>query len=136
MIMERSTARPRKPAKQPRTTRPAVLAASSTDPGYGRRRPAKVKAPKAQQQQQRPKRRGPGKARHCYWLTPKAWRRWCSHCGHEGAAAYRPRDRKYACEDCIAKLGINAHESKSWRDGGGRAGSKVTVRHVDPATLR
>ena len=66
-----------------------------------------------------------------YWFTPRVWRRSCSHCGGEGSAAYRPRDRKYACEDCIARLGIHARESKGWREGGGRAGAKVTVRRVD-----
>jgi len=71
-----------------------------------------------------------------YWLTPKAWNKRCSHCGGQGAIAYRPRDHRYACERCIRKRGISARESNAWRYGGSTAGSKVTIRHVDPATLR
>ncbi len=81
------------------------------------------------------RRAGHNMARH-YWLTPRAWRRSCSHCSAARAVAYRPADRKSVCSDCIARLGINARESQSWRDGGAKAGPEVTVRHVDPATLR
>jgi hypothetical protein len=45
-------------------------------------------------------------------------------------------DRKFACASCIETLGINARESKAWRDGGAKAGAAVTIRHVDPESLR
>ena len=131
--MEKITARPRKPAKR-QGPRPPVLAASSTDPEYGRRSPPKAKAPKAKAQ--RPKGRGPGKARHRYWLTPKAWAKQCSHCSAEHAVAVRPDDHKAACAACVDRLGIHAHESRGWRDGGAKAGAKVTVTRVNPATLK
>jgi hypothetical protein len=69
-------------------------------------------------------------------LTPKAWNKRCSHCGHAGSVAVRPLDHRYACESCIERLGIMAGESKAWRDGGSRAGTAVTIRHVDPESLR
>ena len=71
-----------------------------------------------------------------YYLTPRVWRRPCSHCGGQGAVAYRACDRKVACAACIDRLGIVARESQAWRDGGAKADPTVTVRHVDPATLR
>lgn len=71
-----------------------------------------------------------------YWLTPRGWNRRCSHCGHEGSVAYRPSDRKRACAECIVRLGINARESQSWRDGGAKSDPTVTIRFVDPETIR
>ena len=71
-----------------------------------------------------------------YYLTPKVWQRPCSHCSAASSIAYRLSGRKTACVDCIDRLGIKARESQAWRDGGARAGSKVTVRHVDPESLR
>ena len=76
------------------------------------------------------------RARCRYWLTPRAWDKRCSHCGRICAIAYRPDDGKHACVSCIERLGIKAGESKAWRDGGSRAGSAVTIRHVDPESLR
>jgi hypothetical protein len=69
-------------------------------------------------------------ARKSYWLTPRVWNKRCSHCGVGQAVAVRVRDNKYACEGCVARLGIRARESKAWRDGGSRAGAAVTVRHT------
>lgn len=83
-----------------------------------------------------PSRRRQAKARHRYWLTPKAWNRRCSHCGEGAAVAVRPVDHVYTCESCIERLGIKARESKAWRDGGSRAGSAVTIRYVNPESLR
>jgi len=71
-----------------------------------------------------------------YYLTPKGWGRACSHCGAANSVAFRARDRKRACRECVARLGIRARESRAWRDGGSRAGSAVAVRFVDPASLR
>jgi hypothetical protein len=72
-----------------------------------------------------------------YYLTPKVWKERCDQRGCENPAiAYRPFDHAYACEPCIERLGIEAHESKAWRDGGSKAGSAVTIRHVDPESLR
>lgn len=71
-----------------------------------------------------------------YWLTPKASTRHCSHCSMLGCVAVRPADGKAACESCIERLGIHAHESASWRENGGKPYAPVTVRHVDPATMR
>ncbi len=71
-----------------------------------------------------------------YYLTPRVWNRTCSHCGHFGSIAYRHTPRAYACRSCIEALGIKPQESKAWREGGARAGAAVTIRHVDPATLR
>lgn len=65
-------------------------------------------------------------ARH-YWITPKAHRRRCSHCGTATAIAIRPSDQKASCAGCIDRLGINARESAASR---GLAG--VTIRHVEP----
>lgn len=61
-----------------------------------------------------------------YWITPKAAKRICSHCGSETAAAIRPRDQRAACESCIKRLGINARQSRT------PAVGDVTVRHVEP----
>ena len=83
-----------------------------------------------------PSRSRQAKARHRYWLTPRAWNRRCSHCGSRAAAAVRPVDHAYACEPCIERLGIKAQKSKAWRDGGSRAGSTVRVRFVDPESMR
>lgn len=80
--------------------------------------------------QREEKQRAARKMAGAYWLTPKAWRKRCSHCGHEGSVAYRPRDRKSVCVECVERLGINARESKSWLDGGSKAGATVTVRFV------
>jgi len=132
--MEKITTKSRKPAKRQGPSAP-VLAASSTDAAYGQRSPAKAKPPKPRQQT-RPKRRGSGRSRHHYWLTPKAWAKTCSHCHERPAVALRPNDHKGACEVCVDRLGIHAHESQGWRDGGSKAGADVTVRYVDPATLR
>lgn len=74
--------------------------------------------------------------RRRYWLTPKAASRRCSHCHALGAVAYRPADHKVACAECIDRLGIKAHESAAWRDAGRKPYAPVTVRFVDPATLR
>ncbi len=82
------------------------------------------------------KSRNAARARRHYWLTPKAWNKRCSHCGAIGSIAYRPDDRKHACAGCIKRLGIKAHESRAWLDGGAKAGAEVTVRHVDPESLR
>jgi hypothetical protein len=71
-----------------------------------------------------------------YYLTPKVWNEPCSHCSAASSIAYRVSGRRTACADCIRRLGIKARESRAWRDGGARAGSKVTVRHVDPEGLR
>jgi hypothetical protein len=79
---------------------------------------------------------GQSKSRGRYWLTPKVWKERCSHCGASGSIACRPVDRKFACASCIETLGINARESKAWRDGGAKAGAAVTIRHVDPESLR
>jgi hypothetical protein len=86
------------------------------------------------------KRRGPTREqtrawRH-YYLPPKAWNKICSHCDERPAIAYRQNPRAFACDDCIERLGIKARESKAWREGGSKAGATVTIRHVDPATLR
>jgi hypothetical protein len=75
-------------------------------------------------------------ARRHYWLTPRAWRKRCSHCSADGSVAYRPDDGKHVCQSCIERLGIKARESQAWRDGGAKAGATVRIRHVDPATLR
>jgi hypothetical protein len=78
-----------------------------------------------------------GRAARTYWLTPKVWHMGCSHCPRTtGAVAYRVHDNKRACSACVERLGINAQESRAWHDGGGRAGGQVTVRFVDPATMR
>ena len=76
------------------------------------------------------------RARQTYWLTPRAWNRSCSHCANPGSIAYRHTPRAYACESCIERLAIKAKPSKTWREGGAKAGSTVTIRQVDPATLR
>jgi hypothetical protein len=76
--------------------------------------------------------RNAAQARRRYWLTPSAWNRSCSHCGASGSIAYRPLDRKFACESCIERLGIKARQSKAWLDGGAKARAAVTIRHVDP----
>lgn len=59
-----------------------------------------------------------------YWYSGSAVGKACSHCGKAEAVALRPRDHRYACPACIDRLNINAQ------------GNPVTVRHVDPATLR
>src|SRR3954447_26699105 len=56
-----------------------------------------------------------------YYLTPKVWRKRCSHCAATTSVAYRQRGRVTACAACIERLGIAAHESRAWRDGGGQA---------------
>lgn len=81
------------------------------------------------------KRKGPSK-RSVYWLTPKAAGKSCSHCGVFGAVAWRPKDHKLACLECIDRLGIHARESRNWREAGPAAGAPVTVRFVDPESLR
>jgi hypothetical protein len=82
------------------------------------------------------KRKPKGPSGH-YYLTPKAWRRKCGRGGcDEPAVAYRAFDRSYVCEPCIERLGIKARESRAWREGGAKAGSTVTIRHVDPESLR
>lgn len=73
---------------------------------------------------------------HRYYLTPRLWNRPCSHCPAPSSIAYRVKGRATACADCIERLGIEARESEAWRDGGSRAGAEVTVRRVDPASLR
>jgi hypothetical protein len=78
-------------------------------------------------------RRPRAKARRHYWLTPKAWNKRCSHCGAEQSVAVRPADHRHACGACIERVGINARESKAWRDGGSRAGTAVVVRFVPPS---
>lgn len=118
---------------------PVSVAASSTDPDYG----AKVEAkPKTKRERERDKRIRKAKAHtgrevaSHYWLTPKASTRHCSHCSAVGCIAVRPRDGKAACSACVARLGINAHESASWREAGGKPHAPVIVRFVDPETLR
>ena len=71
-----------------------------------------------------------------YYLTPKVWQCPCSHCSAASSIAYRVSGRKTACVDCIDRLGIKARESQAWRDGGAKAGAKVTVRRVEPEGLR
>jgi hypothetical protein len=60
----------------------------------------------------------------------------CHNCGNLGSIAYRNIDQKTLCECCVEHLGVEARESKAWRDGGARAGGAVTIRHVDPESLR
>ena len=112
-----------------------TVAYSTEDADFGRREPPRiVEAPPVASPP--PDRGAQGRARRCYWLTPRAWARRCSHCSAEHAVAVRPDDRRAACADCVDRLGITARESEGWRDGGAKAGSTVTSRHVDPATLR
>jgi hypothetical protein len=109
------------------------IAGSSSDPDYGKHKAKpKEKAKRAKPRRTRAKGRNVEKTSHRYWLTPKAWRHRCSHCGNAGSVAYRPVDGKSACGECIDRLGIQARESESWRNGGAKAGSSVTVRYVDP----
>lgn len=84
----------------------------------------------------KPSRRRQADARRRYWLTPRVWDKSCSHCGSDGSVAVRPRDRRYACQPCIERLGIKARESSAWRDGGSRAGAAVAVRFVPPGARR
>jgi hypothetical protein len=72
------------------------------------------------------------KLANTYWLTPKAWNKDRSHCGQRGSIAYRPSGRTYACSACVERLGIEARESASWRNGGARAGSEVIIRWEKP----
>jgi hypothetical protein len=37
-----------------------------------------------------------------------------------------------ACAGCVERLGIRAHESAAWRDGGAKVDPTVTVRFVEP----
>ena len=62
-----------------------------------------------------------------YWITPKAKRRRCSHCGSPTAAAIRPRDQKAACSGCIDRLGIKARQSST-------ATVEIRIRHVEPGS--
>lgn len=82
------------------------------------------------------KRRNVTKTGRRYWLTPKAARKRCSHCGAVGCVAVRPTDGKTACAECVDRLGIKAHESTPWREAGRRPYSPVTTRFVDPESLR
>ena len=71
-----------------------------------------------------------------YWLTPKCGTSAARTAGAEHPVAYRSgRPAKCACGK-HETLGIKARESKAWRDGGAKAGSTVTIRHVDPESLR
>ena len=65
-----------------------------------------------------------------YWLTPRVWSKRCSHCGRGQSVAWRPRDGKLACAECIERLGVRARESKAWQEGGSRAGAAVTIRYL------
>ncbi len=103
--------------------------------------------PKAKRTRQRPtkktaaarRRRGtkrrPKGASARYWLTPKVWNKTCDHCKNP-AIAYRFFDHAYVCGPCIERLGLEATESKAWRDGGSRAGAAVTVRMSTEAHRR
>ena len=89
----------------------------------GRRTPAAAR--------RRTQRGRPGTLRR-YWLTPNVWAKVCSHCGERQAVAVRVVDHRYACRVCIDELGINALESKAWRERNGRPVEPVKVRYVCP----
>lgn len=75
------------------------------------------------------------RARHRYWLTPRAWNRSCSHCGASRSIAFRHTPRTYACGSCVEGLGIKAGESRAWSEGGVKDPT-LTIRYVDPAILQ
>ena len=71
------------------------------------------------------RRRRRAKLSATYWLTPRAWRGQCSHCDSgRQPIAYRRNQHRYACVDCIDRLGIQAKPSKA------AAASNMT--RVDP----
>ena len=71
-----------------------------------------------------------------YWLTPKAFKFSCSHCGADHSVAVRTgKNWKAACQGCVDRLAIKTSESKALEEAGGKM-NPVTVTFVDPATLR
>lgn len=83
------------------------------------RRPAEAR--------RRAKARRLAKTARRYWITPKAKRRYCSHCSATSSTAIRPSDQNAACAECIDRLGIEAWESE-----GSIGVAGVTTRRVDP----
>jgi hypothetical protein len=123
------------------------LVSSSADADFGRharpkrgderQRPERTRGKQREADRRRAARRAAqrltaAKTARRYWLTPKAWNKRCSHCGHGSAVAVRPADFSHACADCVERLGITAHESTAWREGGAKVDPTVTVRFVEP----